>query len=180
MGPLDSGAGGVLGGALDRGVLGWWRWCGAVGVAAAVAVVSVGEVVVVVVVAVAVLACMSAEVCCDRDASRDGGGAVVLGSMGDCVVELSHRARMGRRKVGGRRVMGLRSSRAERRSDLLMVAMGSGIIGCPTCRVAAGYGRNVCREAVAEVLNGGGSSRIFWACWPVHGLSYRRLLLTQP
>ena len=74
----------------------------------------------------AVLAWMPAEVCCDREDSRDCGvvgvveAVVVLGSM-CCGVELIHRARMGRRKDGGRRVMGLRSSSAERRSDLLMV-----------------------------------------------------------
>lgn len=126
MGPFVWGAGGAVGGALDLGVLGW---C-AVDVAAAVG--RDDDVVVVVVVFAA--AWMFAVVCCDREVSRECGVAVaavggmvvvvVLGST-CCGVELIHRARIGRRKVGGRRVMGLRSSRAERRSDLLIVEMGS-------------------------------------------------------
>lgn len=67
---------------------------------------------------------MVSEVCCARDALRDGGsgGAALAddGSVVDEVVE-SHRERLGRRKVGGRRVMGLRSSSAVRRSDLLIL-----------------------------------------------------------
>lgn len=68
------------------------------------------------------LAWMVAEVCCAGDALRDGGGggAALAVPVVDEVVE-SHRERLGRRKLGGRRVMGLRSSSAVRRSDLLIL-----------------------------------------------------------
>lgn len=93
------------------GVLGCSVW-----LAAAVAVAA----------AAAVLAWMLAEVCWLRDASRGAplfGGvvAVVAAVSMCCCVELIHRARMGSRKVGGRRDTEDRSSRAERNSDLLIV-----------------------------------------------------------
>lgn len=65
-----------------------------------------------------------ADVCCARDALRDrdgGGGGGDAALAGDCsVVVESHREWLGRRKVGGRRVMGLRSSSAVRKRDLLI------------------------------------------------------------
>lgn len=68
---------------------------------------------------------MLAEVCWLRDASRGAplfGGvvAVVAAVSMCCCVELIHRARTGSRKVGGRRDMEGLSSRAERKSDLLI------------------------------------------------------------
>lgn len=75
--------------------------------------------------AAAASAWMVDEVCWVRDASRGAplcGGvvAVVEAVSMCCCVELIHRARMGSRKVGGRRDAECRSSRAERKSDLLI------------------------------------------------------------
>lgn len=75
--------------------------------------------------AAAALAWIVAEVCWVRDASRgeplDGGVVAVVEADSMCwCVELIHRARMGSRKVGGRRDAGFRSSSAERRSGLLI------------------------------------------------------------
>lgn len=76
--------------------------------------------------AAAALAWMLAEVCWLRDASREpplfGGVVAVVAAVSMCCcVELIHRARMGSRKVGGRRDTEGRSSRAERKSDLLIM-----------------------------------------------------------
>lgn len=132
IGPVGAG-GGELGAerALVWGLLGWGG-CELVGAGVAAA-------------------CMSAEVCCAREASRDGEGpvggvggievdvvaaAVDTGSRGCCCggVEESHRVRRGSRKVGGRRVMGFRSSSAVRKRDLLILegwaATSEGAIAC--------------------------------------------------
>lgn len=65
------------------------------------------------------------EVCCDcltaallMMLSGAAGGSMI------CDVWLKNRARVGRRKVGGSRVTGARSSRTERRSALLMIVVG--------------------------------------------------------
>jgi hypothetical protein len=89
--------------------------------------------------AVVALAWIVAEIFRARDASEKGplggggGGvaaavvaAVVAADSMCCCVELIHRARMGSRKVGGRRDTGHRSSRAERAIDLLIVTAGWG------------------------------------------------------
>lgn len=142
IGPLGAGGGelGGMRGVLDcgaapatgaremcRGLPFCWIGVAAVGSAAASAAAAVAEVSVDAV----DLAWMVAEVCCARDALRDGdsGGAALAGdgSVVDEVVAESHRERLGRRKVGGRRVMGLRSSSAVRKSDLLILeAVGHG------------------------------------------------------
>lgn len=77
-------------------------------------------------VAVVGLAWMDAEVCWVRDALRDDGGGAAVGDCSVVVVVVveSQRARLGRRKVGGRRVIGLRSSSAVRRRDLLIFLKG--------------------------------------------------------
>lgn len=75
-----------------------------------------------------------AEVFWARDASKGaplGGGSVVVVAVDAavsmcCCVELIHRARMGSRKVGGRRDTVCRRSRAERNIDLLIVMAGWG------------------------------------------------------
>ena len=84
--------------------------------------------------AVVALAWIVAEIFWARDASEKGplggGGGVVAAVVAAdsmcCCVELIHRARMGSRKVGGRRDTGHRSSRAERAIDLLIVTAGWG------------------------------------------------------
>lgn len=125
-----------------------WRWRAAAAAAAAADV----------------LAWMAAEVCWARGASRGaplgvvGGGGVVVAvveavSMCWCV-ELIHRARMGSRKVGGRRDAECRSSRAERKSDLLIAAAGlRGLRRSGTAGL-----RSFARERAL--------SKIFWrGCW---------------
>lgn len=114
MGPVGCG-GGCVGGARGLGVEGWRAWLAAAAAAAAAA-----------------FAWMLAEVCWARDASRGGPlgcgvVAVVEAVSMCCCVELIHRARMGSRKVGGRRDAECRSSRAERKSDLLIVRAGWGV-----------------------------------------------------
>lgn len=123
MGPVGCG-GGCVGGARGLGALGWW-WCRAAWPADDGAVVAAAT-------AAAVLAWMAAEVCWARGASRGaplgavvGGGGVVavVEAVSMCwCVKLIHRARMGSRKADGRRDAEGRSSRAERKSDLLIAA----------------------------------------------------------
>lgn len=104
-----------MGGARDLGVLGCSVWLAAVA-----------------------LAWIVAEGLWEGDASEegplgggDGGGvcaivAVVAAVSMCCCVELMHRARMGSRNVGGRRDTGCRSSRAERKINLLIATASRG------------------------------------------------------
>lgn len=94
-----------------------------------------------------------AAVCCARDALIDEGGGGVAALAGGCsVVVESHRERLGRRKAGGRRVMGLRSSSAVRKRDLLIFE------GCRARKKRARDWRPLCRWDVESQVKSAGRS----------------------